>query len=158
MSEFTQEREQEQEQEQEQPVNIIPEVVERFEPNDPALKEFLTTHGYVVVKGVMDQTHIEVAKEKLWAFLKASTGMTYEDKTSWTTAKFEDIGLPNNGILCTIGQTDFMWYMRLLPKVKAAFSLVHDTDDLLSSMDGGNIFFPWHRDDSTQHMKTETGL
>jgi len=155
MSEF---EKKEQETAQDQPVHVIPEAVERFEHDDPALKDYLTTHGYVVVKGVMNQENISVAKTKLWEFLKESAGMSYEDKSTWTNARFEDIGLPNNGIMCTgIGQTDFMWYMRLLPKVKSAFSLVHETDELLCSMDGGNIFFPWHRDESTNHMKTETG-
>jgi ectoine hydroxylase-related dioxygenase (phytanoyl-CoA dioxygenase family) len=145
-------------QEHEQPVNIIPEVVDRFEPDDPALKDFLTKNGFVVVKGVMNQTNIDIAKEKLWEFLDNKAGMKKHDKNTWTTSNLENVGLPSNGILCLgIGQTDFMWYMRLLPKVKTAFSLIHDTDDLLSSMDGGNIFLPWHRDESTHHMKTETG-
>ena len=156
MSEFEQ-TQHTQEVEMEQPVHILPEVVERFAPNDPALKHFLAANGFVVVKEVMDQDNIDVAKGKLWEFLDASAGMKYEDKSTWTTDKFEVVALANNGILTFIGQSDFMWYIRLLPRVKEAFSVVHDTDELLCSMDGGNIFLPWHKDATTQHMKTETG-
>ena len=148
----------EEEEEGEQPVNIIPEEVERFAPDDPKLKDYLDTHGFVVIKSVMDSTHIVTAKEKLWNFLEETAGIMREDKSTWTADRFENVGMAQNGIICNgIGQTDYMWYVRCLPKVKQAFSTVHDTDDLLCSMDGGNIFFPWHREESWNHLKTETG-
>mmetsp|Transcript_32883 Transcript_32883/g.61363 ORF Transcript_32883/g.61363 Transcript_32883/m.61363 type:complete len:319 (+) Transcript_32883:59-1015(+) len=144
--------------EENQPVNIIPTEVERFEPDDVRLKDFLDENGFVVVKGVMDTSMIEVAKDKLWKFLQGNAGMIRDDASTWTADKLESVGMPNNGIVCTgVGQTDFMWYMRLLPKVKLAFSTVYDTDDLLCSMDGCNIFLPWHRDEASQHLKTSTG-
>ena len=128
MSEFTEEpkdesrsdsESEEEPEEEEQPVNIVPQVVERFEPDDPALKEYLMTHGFVVVKGVMNKTNIDSAKDKLWHFLDETAGMKREDQSTWTADRFEGVGMPNNGIMCTgIGQTDFMWYVRLLPRVK----------------------------------------
>jgi len=39
-----------------------------------------------------------------------------------------------------------MWYLRLLPSVKTAFSAIWRTDDLLVSFDGGNAFRPWKYD------------
>ena len=144
--------------EAEQPVHIVPEVVERFEPDDPMLKEFLFENGFVVVKNVMNTTHIEEAKSKLWSFLEESAGMIYSDKSTWNTKNLEKIGLPDNGIICKdIGQTDFMWYIRLLPRIRTAFANVHGTADLLCSMDGCNIFLPWHKDESIADSKTECG-
>ena len=41
-----------------------------------------------------------------------------------------------------IGQSEFLWYARLLPKVREAFSLIWADDDLLVSYDGCGVFRP----------------
>lgn len=63
-----------------------------------------------------------------------------------------------------IGQSDFMWYLRGLPQVKAAFAALWGTNDLLVSFDGGVTFrsqdptlvpsdgYWWHVDQSPRLM------
>ena len=41
-----------------------------------------------------------------------------------------------------IGQSEFLWYARPLPKVREAFSLIWNNDDLLVSYDGCGVFRP----------------
>lgn len=145
--------------EQKQPVSIIAKEVHRFDSDDPALKDFLICNGFVVVKSVLDSSSVELAKKQLWRFLDDAAGIKHNDMTTWTLENLDKVGLSDNGILCKkgIGQTEFMWHIRQLPRVKSAFSNIYGTDDLLSSMDGGNIYFPWHRDTASHHQKTETG-
>lgn len=80
-----------------------------------------------------------------WDHLESvpNTAVRRDDVDSWGHKSW----LPNseNGILSGsgIGQSDFMWTTRLLPKVKQAFAAIWDTGDLLVSFDGANAFRPW---------------
>jgi ectoine hydroxylase-related dioxygenase (phytanoyl-CoA dioxygenase family) len=142
----------------EQPVHIVAEAVPRFEPDDPALKDYLDANGYVVVKNVLNASDITASELLLWEYLNKSAGMKRDDTTTWTRENLSKIGLPDNGILCVgFAQSACMWNIRLKPRIKIAFSTIHETTDLIVSMDGGNIFLPWHRDDASLSMKTETG-
>jgi hypothetical protein len=49
-----------------------------------------------------------------------------------------------------------LWQIRVNPKVKRAFETLLGTHDLISSMDGGNLFLPWHTE-GLAHAKTDAG-
>lgn len=136
----------------------------RFEPDDPELVNFLDTNGYVVIKGVASSEQVANATDLLWKFLESDgIGMLRSDPRTWTQQRFQKVGSRSNGILAFKGiqQSDFLWYIRMLPRVKQPFARIFGTDDLLTSFDGGNIFRPWHaqscEDRDDQSTKTECG-
>ena len=129
-----------------QPVRIVEEHVPRFEHDDPEMVNYLHEHGYVVVKSVASHEEVTEARGLLWNFLESSCGMKEKDFDTWTDENMCRICSTRNGIMNERGvnQSEFLWYCRLLPKVKSAFAKIHNTADLLTSFDGGNIFRPWH--------------
>ena len=143
-----------------QPINIIQQNTHRFDATDPEMKEYLKEHGYVVIKEILTKEEIEISINLLWEFLYEKCQMERNDPTTWTDENFSKIGDSRTGILgfSGINQSKFLWYLRLIPKVKLAFQNLFDTDDLLTSFDGGNIFRPWHNPQLSQyHSKTSQG-
>ena len=131
----------------------------RFDADDPAMVEYLRNNGYAVVKNVCSADEIIHAKELLWQFLSDKSGMLEQDPSTWTDENFSKIGFVENGILCYegIGQSEFLWFLRLLPKVKMAFSKIFNTSELITSFDGANVFRPWHSPTADEHCKTRGG-
>jgi hypothetical protein len=132
----------------------------RFEYNDPALAQFMEEHGYAIVKGVASPEEVDRAQDLLWEFLESEKiGMKRSNPKTWTNLNFQRVGMKNNGILAFNGiqQSNFLWFVRLLPKVKGAFETIFGTGDLITSFDGGNIFRPWHSSGSEENSKTECG-
>lgn len=144
---------------QEQRVEVEGHESPRFESDDPALVEYLDEHGYVVIKSVASAEEIETATRLLWKFLKDQIGMMRTKPRSWTQVNFQNVGIRSNGILAFGGiqQSEFLWYIRLLPKVKEPFEKIFGTSDLITSFDGGNIFRPWHSYSADSNSKTECG-
>jgi len=107
---------------------------------------YLEEHGYAVVAGAADVRQIDAAKSLMWDYLEGipNTQVSRDDVRSWGL-KGDWMPSETNGILhgFGFGQSDFMWHLRLLPRVKAAFSAIWNTDDLIVSFDGGNAFRPW---------------
>ena len=85
-------------------------------------------------------------------------GWDRADPTSWTTESFDSVADVYKGILYKrgIGQSDFQWFVRTLPGVRAVFEEVWGTDELLTSFDGCNVFRPWHNE-ALAHTKTLGG-
>jgi hypothetical protein len=108
--------------------------------------QYLDEHGYAVVAGVANDEQVEEAKSLMWDYLEAipNTKVKRDDVNSWGIVG-DWLPSETNGILhgFGFGQSDFMWHLRLLPRVKAAFSAIWNTNDLLVSFDGGNAFRPW---------------
>lgn len=143
----------------EQPVNIVPFESPRFEVDDPELLLYLREQGYAIVKSVASDEQLREAEEHLWSFLSEKCGMQKNDPGTWTDENFVKIGCTRNGILCFrgINQSKFLWYLRLLPKVKTAFARIFNTENLLTSFDGGSIFRPWHAPNADEYSKTSSG-
>mmetsp|Transcript_17821 Transcript_17821/g.23329 ORF Transcript_17821/g.23329 Transcript_17821/m.23329 type:complete len:222 (-) Transcript_17821:747-1412(-) len=118
-----------------------------FEVGDPGMKAYLQNHGYVVVANIANEEQIRLGKELFWDFLNEHAGMKEDDPTTWGNS-FYQIGSPSTGIISAkgIGQSEFMWHLRLLPNVKEAFSQIWGANDLLTSFDGANLYRPWHRE------------
>lgn len=109
----------------------------------------LEEHGYVVVKEVASAAERGAAEDLLWQFLMDSTGFERSAPSTWTDEQFERIGCSATGIISRsgIGQSEFMWYLRLLPRVRQAFASIWGTSDLLTSFDGANVFRPWRQEE-----------
>jgi len=125
--------------------------------------DFLSEHGYVIVKSVLTAAELETSKELFWDFMenlpqRMSTsragrvaevwsqklGVRRSDPRSWEKQNGW-IAWRKNGIISDagFGQSPFLWYIRSRPRVKQAFSAVWNTSDLITSFDGGNAFRPW---------------
>merc|ERR1712232_682211 len=120
----------------------------RFAADDPGFIEHLTSHGYVIIKDVVSPDDRAEAEALLWQFLHEHGGFVRSDPSTWTDENFERIGCVGTGIIdgAGIGQSDFLWHLRLLPLVRAAFAKIWDTDELLTSFDAASIFRPWQHE------------
>jgi ectoine hydroxylase-related dioxygenase (phytanoyl-CoA dioxygenase family) len=118
----------------------------RFEIDDARWLSHLDAEGYAVVASVADEAARGHAEDLLWQFLEKHTGWRRNAHGTWTDAEIERIGSVQNGIVngAGMGQSDFLWYLRTLPKVKNVFAKIWGTENLLVSFDGANIFRPWH--------------
>ena len=129
-----------------QPEHIRMEEVPRFSPQDAAgYKDFLEEHGFVVIRGVLEGAEVAAAADLFWQFI-GEYGMQRHDPSSWTDENFCKIGSIGSGIIARrgFGQSACQWFCRTRPHVARVFCSIYDTPDLLTSLDGGNIFRPWH--------------
>jgi hypothetical protein len=120
---------------------------------------YLEEHGYVVIRNVASPEEVNRATDLLWAFLSKTAGMQHDDPTTWSDERFCKVGSITSGILFNqgVGQSDFLWYLRLLPRVKAAFQSIFNEADLICSFDGGSVFRPWHAPGASPECKTNGG-
>jgi hypothetical protein len=140
------------------------EVSPRFDAGDAALIEYLDANGYVVVKNAADSGQLEALTNELWNFLEAATvsqshpnGWRRGEPESWDDDGMAMMGMGDLGILdgAGVGQSEFSWAVRTLPAVQDVFKLVWETEDLVTSFDGANVFRPWSVDSPAN--KTSTG-
>jgi hypothetical protein len=107
----------------------------------------LDQEGYAVIaNAVPTHEEIEQLKDLFWNCIETTSNQTItrDDPISWSDAN----GWPGNkstGIISSpsFNHSSFMWNLRLLPRVKEAFSHIWKTNDLLVSFDAGNAFRPW---------------
>jgi len=111
---------------------------------------YLAENGYAVVKQVASPSEVEKSKELMWEYLESFPGMEVDRKDPATWNNNNWLPSSTNGILhgFGFGQSKFMWSLRMLPKIKTAYSAVWGTEELLVSFDGGNAFRPWQHDKS----------
>lgn len=127
----------------------------KFESNDPALAEFFNANGYAVVNAVATPEEVKKGISLFWDLaerqqpaIKRDDPATWEDST-WVAAS--DVGIMSG---YGVGQSEFLWHVRQLPKVKEAFSKVWETDDLIVSYDGCGVFRPF---EYNPQWKTSSG-
>ncbi len=132
--------------------------LQRFEPDDPKFLEYLKENGYVVIKDVCSPSEICEAKKLFWEFVK-SYGLEENDVNTWNNENFRKLGMTGTGILNRGGiqHSKFLWFMRLLPKVKLAFEKIYGTSELITSFDGANFYRPWHSDIFDMYAKANPG-
>jgi len=123
-----------------------------------AFRHHLESRGYAVVRNVVEnQEEIDRISSMFWSWMESvpGTAVKRDDPSTWIDKK-DWIPSPGNGIVSGFGfnHSDFCWSVRMLPKVKAAFSAVwDDEDDLLVSFDGGNAFRPWNNTYLQKNLK-----
>jgi len=115
----------------------------RFDSNDPHISTFFKEQGYVVIKNVANKEQQQTAVSLFWDLCESKQPLLKRNEPeTWTTDKW--VASPSVGIMSGygIGQSEFLWYARLLPKVREAFSVLWGDDDLLVSYDGCGVFRP----------------
>jgi len=119
----------------------------RFDVKDTKeVAQYLEENGYVVIRNAVPSDKLDHAISLLWDFLEGvpGTDVRRDDIKTWGSCR-DWLPNPNNGIIngFGFGQSAFMWNLRQMPSVRAAFECVWGTSDLLVSFDGGNVFRPW---------------
>ena len=120
---------------------------QRFDPVEQAseMYEHLKEHGFVVVKEVADDKEILKAKKLLWDYLE-DWGEGHIDRADPDTWWCDPAWAPNakDGIIYGrgIGQSEFMWHLRLLPRVRKAFAGLwsHILDQKSSASEAGHCY------------------
>eukprot|EP00494_Astrolonche_serrata_P030255 UN30522 len=116
----------------------------RFEVDDQKAVKYLENEGYVVFKQVLKKEEIETATNLFWKWLEnLCPGVKRDQPDTWNHKNWP--ADKDNGIISEygVGQAEWTWYIRGRKKVKQAYSNIWDTDKLLVSFGGGNIFRPW---------------
>jgi hypothetical protein len=104
----------------------------------------LDEHGYAVVAQAADQEHCDWAHTRFWDFCSGvRPGLKRGDARSWFFSNW--LPSPATGIFSSYGfaHDDFCWRARCLPRVRAAFAQIWQTNELVVSYDGGNAFRDW---------------
>ena len=96
--------------------------VPRFDPGPDAVA-YLQTHGYVVIKEVLNSTDLALAEDLMWAYFE-DVGVDRDEPETWKDAK------PNQyGIFWQYGSghSRFLWHIRTRPRLLEAFELFWNT-------------------------------
>jgi len=123
--------------------NPAPVEPPKFESSDPKLAAYFKEFGYVVVKNVASESEVAAGISLFWDLCeKQVPSIKRNDPSTWGDSTW--VASTVNGIAAGygIGQSEFLWHARLLPKVKEAFAHIWETDDLLVSFDGCGVFRP----------------
>lgn len=141
-------------------LHLIEEDVPRFQVEDESnWLAHLDENGFVVIANAANEMEVNEGKRLLWDYLTKNTPLEPNKPETWSDANFSKLGSCREGILSlgTIKQSDFLWFSRLLPSVKKAFSSIYKTDDFLVSFDGASVFRPWQNSKTFEFWKTKSG-
>jgi len=112
-----------------------------------------------VIRNVANKEQQDTAVSLFWDLCESKQpALKRDDPSTWKTECW--IASPSVGIMSGygIGQSEFLWYARLLPKVREAFGTLWADDDLLVSYDGCGVFRPpevnakWRTDGAWYHI------
>jgi len=126
-------------------VTVVPFTPPKFEVNDPDAYKYLEENGYVVFKNVATKQELEHGYELFWKYMNHSFPHIKRDNIStWDNGKGKWPKWNETGIICGdgIGNCEFTWFSRGIPKVKSIFANLWHTDDLLVSMDAAGVTRP----------------
>ncbi len=117
---------------------------ESADDESAAFLAHLDEHGYAVVAQAADEAHCDWAHTRFWDFCSGvRPGLKRGDARTWFFSNW--LPSPATGIFSSYGfaHDDFCWRARCLPRVRAAFAQIWQTDELVVSYDGGNAFREW---------------
>lgn len=125
----------------------------------PEALRFLDKHGYVVFATVASASQCDIAHTLFWDWCE-SVSSKHVDRMQPNT--WHNIPVQaTTGIIstCGIGQSEFQWFLRTLPKVRQLFEAIWRGENaLLVSYDGCGIFRPvavdpmWKTDSGWYHV------
>lgn len=114
-----------------------------FEKNDlDGIKDYLQEEGYVVIKDILTKDEIDKSLslfKKDWNIV--SPNFNFDDPTEWSIKNSPMIFSKGLAVFNGFGQSDFMWSLRTNENIQSIFKLIHQTDDIVTSLDGFSVFF-----------------
>jgi len=125
------------------PPEPIPTEVPRFQIDDKKAFAYLEEFGYVVFRDVANEEQIERGRSLAWDHVEdVSNGVLRDDISSWFSTKWPDPF--NKGIVTadSVGQSEFLWFVRGLPAVQKIYANIWETEDLITSFDGLCVIRP----------------
>ena len=102
-----------------------------FELQDSKWKDYLSNHGFVVIKNVVSNDICNFYKQKLWKTINVLTDVNLNDENNKKYSK----NYPTNllGGMYNIGHTKTQWEARF--RCKKIFEKIWDDKDLITSFD-----------------------
>ena len=121
-------------------MSIIPNL---YKINETDLwKKNLDEEGYAVISDILSENEYKEAFElfkKDWSYV--SPNFNFEDKNTWGIENSPMMYGKGMAVFNGFGQSDFMWYLRLSQNIKNIFQEIHNTEDLVTSLDGFSVYF-----------------
>ena len=104
-------------------------------------KEHLDENGYVVLKDILQQQEKDAIFQTFLQEMKIVSPKLDFDNPETLVNKNTPI-IFSKGIACFngFGQSNFMWKLRLNNNIQNIFKHIHNTDELVTSLDGFSLF------------------
>lgn len=104
-------------------------------------KKFLDEEGYVVINNILSENERKIYFDLFKTdFNKVSPNFNFNDKSTWIKDNIPLMYAKGMALYSGLPQCDSMWYLRLNKNIKKIFSYVHNTNELITSMDGFSVF------------------
>ena len=120
-------------------MSIIPIIYDIHE--EESWLNHLDTEGYVIIKDILSKESYNEAFnlfKKDWK--QVSPNFDFENKNTWNINNTPMIFGKGLAVFNGFGQSDFMWYLRTDKKIQKIFNIIHNTQDLVVSLDGFSVF------------------
>ena len=131
-------------------------------------KAQLAEYGVCVFRSVLNAEELAEGTALFWRHVERNAldlGIKRNNRNSHLDSKWKHLGFKKSGVMTrySVGQSEFIWYVRTRPAVTAAFQTVWGTEDLVTSFDGcgaarnpyfqGNGGKPMQRSEKTRKGK-----
>ena len=104
-------------------------------------QQFLEEEGYAVIQGVLPPN---VQKELQQQFVKdlqqVSPGLNFEDPSTLNIQHLPCMYGKGMAVFSGFGQCEGMWKLRLRPEILRISAKIHNTEELVVSLDGFSVF------------------
>ena len=104
-------------------------------------KAFLDSEGYVVISDILTEKE---KKEAFRLFQKdwktVSPNFNFDDPDTYKIENTPMIYGKGMAVFNGFGQSDFMWYLREQKSIQSIFKQIHNTDQIVTSMDGFSVY------------------
>lgn len=112
---------------------------------------FYQREGFAVIGGVLTDAERLQGVEHFWSdWATVSPGFLRDQPNTWVSRNAPMLFAKGIVKMYALAHGSFMWFVRLLPAIKAIFATLHGTDALLPSLDAFSVFF------STRQRSPET--
>ena len=104
-------------------------------------KKHLDEEGYAVISSILTDDEYEESIDlfkKDWKFV--SPKFDFEDTKTWGIENTPMMYSKGMVVFSGFGQSDFMWSLRTNPIIKDIFKKIHDTEELVTSLDGFSVY------------------
>lgn len=104
-------------------------------------KSHLEEEGYVVIHNIIPpEKKAEYMEQFKSEWSRVSTGFSWDNPTTYTIQHSPMMFGKGMAIFNGFGHSNFMWSLRTDPNIYGIFEQVHDTNELVVSLDGFSVF------------------
>lgn len=104
-------------------------------------KDYLDSEGFVVIYDILDkETKQSYETQFKTDWNSISPNFDFENKDTWTIENTPMMFGKGCAVFKGMGNSNFMWNLRLDKNIQKIFKDLHSTSELVSSMDGCSVF------------------